>query len=627
MYLKSFIVQMLESIKHRHRLETFSLWGFLIFTAIIYSCGNGEAELYPTPQKSINGVEVVPSFDDAEVEVVESQLIDGETDASTSLSQIGTQSGGVLSVYSDFCETPDPAIDSAFLYRGTLSMPMVAEIHMGLMSISDDPNSPFQPALAERYSVREDGTLYEFILRRDLKFSDGSPLTASDFKWSWERALKMSTGWGQANKVFANIAGAVEVANGTTDDLYGVEVVDDRTLIIRLKREQPGLPALLADPVASVLKQENIEQWPAEWSNNDPSITVPLIFDKSNLPVGAGPFKLSEYAITFSSETCALERNEHYWGQKAYLDGVRYVTGLVPDIGASTKDVTDIRNEAFISGLIDYTNLPSDAENIDDPTVEVQTASSTGFLVFNSALPPLDDVHFRRSLIAASDLSAMLQTEEVTPSTRLLPPSLRTNELIDPIFRYDPESALSEISMSAYASEVSDFEIKFHTVFTSFLMDAYNKLFDQWEELLDLKVLHVDIADIYEFETYLDSLNSGSLQMRQFAVAVNYPDPYSVLSYFVSAFGEGNSSPEFLEVERMLREATEQQDAARLRIQYEMIERHILEQALAMPVFQYETVYRIKHKPWIRGLNMPRYLGSMFKNIWIDESHTQYQQP
>lgn len=614
-------------LKHHYRLEMFYLWGFLISTAILYSCDSGEAELHSTPQESTNGIEVVASFDDAEVEVVESQPTDGDASVSPSLSQIGAQSGGVLSVYSDFCETPDPAIDSAFLYRGTLSMPMVAEIHMGLMSISDDPNSPFQPALAERYSVRENGTIYEFILRQDLKFSDGSPLTASDFKWSWERALKMSTGWGQANKVFANIAGAEEVANGATDDLYGVEVVDDRTLIIRLKREQPGLPALLADPVASVLKQENIKQWTAEWNNNDPSITVPLVFDESNLPVGAGPFKLSEYAITFSNENCALKRNEHYWGQKTYLDGVRYVTGLAPDIGASTKDVTDIRNEAFISGLIDYTNLPSDAENIEYPTVDIQTASSTGFLVFNSALPPLDDVHFRRALIAASDLSAMLQTEEVAPSTRLLPPSLRTNGLIVPNSQYDPELALSEISMSAYASEVSDFEIKFHTVFTTFLMDAYSKLFDQWKELLELKVVHVDIASIYEFETYLDSLNSGSLQMRQFAVAVNYPDPYSVFSYFVSAFGEGNSSPEFLEVERMLKEANEQQDAARLRIQYEMIEQHILEQALAMPVFQYETVYQIKHKPWIRGLNMPRYLGSMFKDIWIDESHTQYPQP
>lgn len=104
-------------LKHRHRLERFSLWGVLISTAIIYSCGNGEAELYPTPQEPINGIEVVASFDDAEPEVVESQLIDGDTGASPSLSQIGTQSRGVLSVYSDFCETPDPAIDSAFLYR------------------------------------------------------------------------------------------------------------------------------------------------------------------------------------------------------------------------------------------------------------------------------------------------------------------------------------------------------------------------------------------------------------------------------------------------------------------------------------------------------------------------------
>ncbi len=113
-----------------------------------------------------------------------------------------------------WCPIHDPAIDSALGLFGIDDVPLVTEIHAGLTSLSDDANALVQLGLADSYGVLENGLLYEFVLRQDLKFSDGSPLTASDVKWSWERALKMSGTAGRARDVFGLIDGASAVIDG-----------------------------------------------------------------------------------------------------------------------------------------------------------------------------------------------------------------------------------------------------------------------------------------------------------------------------------------------------------------------------------------------------------------------------
>ena len=90
------------------------------------------------------------------------------------------------------CPPPDPAIDSAIDRFDFSSPSLVTEIHAGLTRIVEDPTSPFEMELADTYDIDQEGLEYEFVLRNDLKLSDGSPLTSGDFKWSWERALKKS---------------------------------------------------------------------------------------------------------------------------------------------------------------------------------------------------------------------------------------------------------------------------------------------------------------------------------------------------------------------------------------------------------------------------------------------------
>lgn len=216
---------------------------------VVASCGDGEKE---------------PSLKDVGEGDVETVVAPSE--GSPALEHLpDSRSGGTFRypVGSNLI-IPDPVIGFTSSSRS-----LFYEIYSGLTKITDDPSRPVVLDLAERYSAGDDGKGYEFVLRDGLMFSDGSPVTASDFKWSWERALRPVTGSDSALSVLGSISGAVDVADGVTDDLLGVEVVDDRTLKVNLRFPDGDFLAALATPVAYVLSRSNVEKWGIDWAKWD----------------------------------------------------------------------------------------------------------------------------------------------------------------------------------------------------------------------------------------------------------------------------------------------------------------------------------------------------------------------
>lgn len=246
----------------------------------------------------------------------------------------GTTSKRIMALNA-VCTVPDPAIDKSFSRRDFSIRPLVTEIHAGLTKIVEGTETTAEPYLAESMVVRDGGLTYEFRLRQNLRFSDGSPLTASDFKWSWERALRLSVEGSMARAIFGDVVGASAVISGDASELRGVDAIDDRTLTISLITPPTHFPMLLALPAASVLKESNVSSWPLRWDNG-PTVD-PLWprydelyyarsgysdFSNDNLPVGAGPFKLSSYKFFNLNAPCAIVRNDHFHGARPNLDAV-----------------------------------------------------------------------------------------------------------------------------------------------------------------------------------------------------------------------------------------------------------------------------------------------------------------
>ncbi len=598
------------------------VWIVLPSLLLFVACDDGGQSPPQTAASFVDGIATVasPQDDDIDASVI---ATDAEDDVKGN--------GGVMHVEIGF-RGIDPVIDAASAHRDLYNLPLVSEIHAGLMSISRDSVGMAKPELAESFVVRDDGRFYEFRLRKGLKFSDGSRLTASDVKWSWERALKKSTPWGRATDVFGSILGADAVAAGTVDDLIGVEVIDDKTLAVTLTAPRPDFQYLLSDPVASVLKRENVEKWHVSWTNDVFPSSLngtyekysPMPFGEDNMPVGAGPFKLVEYLT--QTEICSIARNEHYWGRPAHLDGVRYISAELYDTETAQEvDLHSISERAFFDERIDFVlvfddradDLLQKSKGTNTYVQSVESAPFTQFLVFNPAHPPFDDHHFRRALMAASNLEEMYAPLPVKWEHRLVPPSILHTLMPVNSLIADLESARSELTLSEYAENVGEHKSTFFTETAGFVIDRLQILFDVWRESLgfDVELRSIDTAELL-----FGLMDYGELPIREISISPLYPSPHAVLGSFVNVFGRSEPSAEFQEVEEMIAEASAEPDAATRSLKYRDIEQHILDQALALPLLVDWFNPEILVQPWVHNFNPPRFPGSAFHGVWFDDT-------
>ncbi len=588
----------------------------------------------PTSSPLLEGVEIVDSLP---------PTAEGETIVEP-LNPMERRRGGVLAVPTTHCPVPDPAIDSESALLSLNFAPMVPEIHAGLTKTVDIPVKPFELELAESYSVSLDGLEYEFILRKDLKFSDSSPLTSSDFKWSWERSLKKSEVGTKARDVFGLIEGAEEVISGETEELTGVIAVDDRTLTVRLTNPRADFPALLADPVASVLKKDNVLSWGIAYTNSGGSeLSIP--FNEHNMPVGAGPFRLVVHWEHSQNGRCAIERNPYYWGEPAFLDGVWYRTDAVQTETTEDGWMTISPDPmAFIDEVTDFEELPrvisvEDADDEEeteavievDDVIEVDGAVDAVahfpprfvFVILNPMAPPFDDIHFRRAASAYSRLTT--RTQIVDADARLITEELTTLQPRAEFLRYDEELAQAELANSKYGDSEEEHQVTVLQSRNLIVTDMEVPSFVEWAQDLNLELTE----DLFGTETLdeFDGRRNNQFHMRIIVVSPSYPDPITVLRTLTSPFGNINRAPEFARLEEMLTTASTELDTVKRHELFLDIEQYVAEQALVIPIEIFPATSNYRHHSWVHDLNPPKYPGSIFHRVWLDDTAPKRELP
>ncbi len=263
------------------------------------------------------------------------------------------------------------------------------------------------PAIAESYDLSSDGLIYTIKLKK-TKWSDGSPLTASDFEYAWKRALDPETASEYAYQLYY-IKGGRDFNAGTgTRDAVAVKALDDETLQVVLEAPTPYFLDLLTFFTYMPTKQTVVEgSKDGKWAT-DP-----------NQVVSNGPFVLSEY---LAGDKLVLAKNQHYWQADAVL--LDRINGFM--IVDETTMLT-----AFESGELDIIDsiLASELPKIQAESDALITKPTIGtyFYAFNTKIKPLDDVLVRKALSLAIDRKAIV--ESVTkageiPATGFTPPGL-----------------------------------------------------------------------------------------------------------------------------------------------------------------------------------------------------------
>ena len=205
---------------------------------------------------------------------------------------------------------PVESIDPAYVQNES-EIAIAKMIFQGL--VMENSKGEVVPCAAGSWQISSDQKTYLFHLRQKIIFHNGKAVTAADFKYSWERVLRLNA---PAAYLFANIQGAAEVLDGQQILVSGIQASDDRTLSVTLIKPQPNFLATLCHPATAVLdRYELVEQGIAYAKPG----TVP---QPALIPSGIGPFRLIEW---IDGQLITLGRNPQYFTKKAALSRVDFL--------------------------------------------------------------------------------------------------------------------------------------------------------------------------------------------------------------------------------------------------------------------------------------------------------------
>ena len=278
----------------------------------------------------------------------------------------------------------------------------------GLITAGPDGRTP-QPAAAARWEISPDALTYTFHLRPEARWSNGDPVTSSDFIASYRRLLTPATAAPKAN-LFDSVKNARAFAAGTVTDFssVGFAAPDPQTLVITLARATPAFLLYVASGPWLPIHPATVAAHGRTWT-------------QPTHHIGNGPFTLAEWR---QQQRIVIKKNPTYRAAaKVRLDEIQFLR----------FDSGDTEERAYRAGQVDVT-MAVPISKIETYTRErpaeiFQTPlAETRYLTFNTRRPPLNDPRVRRALSLAIDrekITALVLRGGQQSALTFLPPSLR----------------------------------------------------------------------------------------------------------------------------------------------------------------------------------------------------------
>ena len=448
----------------------------------------------------------------------------------------------------------------------------------------DDMNG-YMAGTAESWSVSEDGKEYIFNINKNARWSNGEPVTANDFVWSWKRILTASLG-SQYPDMLYYLVGAYEYHNGLTNDFseVGVKAIDQKTLKVNLKNPTPFFLGLLSHystwPVhkETVLKYGDIDDRNGEW-------TRPGNF------VCNGPFQLKSWEL---NNKIVVEKNPYYYDASLVkLNEIHYY----PVSNVMTED------RMFRAGQLHLTStLPSQKCPIyieENPNLRIDPYMGTYFYRINTNHEALKDVRVRKAL--AYSIDRELLVNKVTkcgqiPAYSFTPPGSNGYEPKTQI-PFDPELAKSLLEDAGYSDEnpFPKLEILFNT------NEDHRKIAlaiqQMWQVNLGIEIELVN----QDWKVYLNREMIGDFQISRAGWIGDYEDPNTFLDLMRPNRGNNKTGWENKEYDELVEKANTINNQSE---RYEMLykaEEILIDNMPIIPLYTYVRSYQLS--PDVKGFN------------------------
>lgn len=457
------------------------------------------------------------------------------------------------------------------------------------------------PGAAESWTISEDGLTYTFVLRQDGKWSNGDPVTAKDFHYSFKRMLTPALGADYAYLLHC-IKNARAYNTGELDDFgqVGVKVIDDYTLELTLDHPTPYLLAMQMHQAWYPVHQATIEAHGETAQRGTP-------WTRAGNHVGNGPFRLTEWR---PNEIIQVVRNEHYWDRSnVALDGIDFYP------------IDDLQTEerSFRTGKLQMTSeVPLDkietyrAENPD--VLHIDPYLGVYFYRLNTTREPFNDARVRQALSLATDREAIVSNVlngGERAAYHYVPPGIN-NYTSDRTLSFNPDRARMLLEEAGYPNGegLPPAEILYNT------SENHKRIGEAIQQMWKTHIgVDVELVN-QDWKVYLDTTRSMDYTIARAAWIGDVVDPVNFLEMWLTDGGNNETGYSRPEYDALVRKAYAEPDVATRMGYLKEAEAMVLEDLPIIPIYFYTRKYL--KAPEVKGYE-PNVLGYLrFQEFYLD---------
>ncbi|UJF17891.1 ABC transporter substrate-binding protein [Vibrio sp. SS-MA-C1-2] len=452
--------------------------------------------------------------------------------------------------------------------EGTPESNVIRDLLEGL--VNQDSKGDMVSAVAESW-MNQNNSTFTFKLRKEAKWSNGDPVTADDFIYSFQRGVDPKTASPYAwyfEK--ANIVNASDIVKGLKGkDQLGIKALNPYTLEIKLNKPTPYFIKMLAHTAMKPVHQQTIQQFGDKW-------TSPKHF------VGNGAFVLADWVL---NEKIDLVRNPNYWdNQHTVLNSVTFLP--------IDNQVSEMNR--FLSGEISITNdIPlanyQHLKNKYPDNVVTKGNLCSYYYEFNSQKAPFDNVNVRKALSYAIDrdvIANKIMGQGQKPAYTFTPEIVNgfntTNEDYAQLTQAERVEKAKKLLEQAGFNEENplSFSLLYNT------SDNHKKIAiavqSMWKNSLGAEVQ----LENKEWKSYVESRKSGDFDVTRAGWCGDYNEASSFLSVLQSNNSANTGQYFNAKFEDLLDQATKIQDLNQRGEYYTAAEKILTQDMPVAPIYQ-----------------------------------------
>ncbi|WP_419205891.1 ABC transporter substrate-binding protein [Photobacterium leiognathi] len=437
--------------------------------------------------------------------------------------------------------------------------------------VNQDSKGNLVPGAAKSWET-EDYKTWTFHIRDDAKWSNGDPVTAEDFVYTWRRLADPKTASPYASYIqMTTMANAEDIIAGKkAPETLGVEAIDSKTLKVTLDKPVSYFASMLVHTSMKPVNQKVVEKFGDEWT-------------KVGNYVSNGAFKLDTWVV---NERIVLARNENYWDNKNTV--INQVTFLPIENQVAAMN-------RFLAGELDMTyEMPNEhfkrLQKEYSQDVKVTPYLCSYYYEFNMTRKPFDDANVRKALSYAIDrdvLAKFIVGKGETPAYNFTP--LATNGLDVEMPEYSKLDQKQRLAKAKELLKAAGYDqnnpLKFNLLYNT--SENHKKIAvaisSMWKKGLGVTA----VLENQEWKSYLDAKRQGNFDISRAGWCGDYNEASTFLAIMRSDHSQNYPKYSSAAYDKAIDDAVLAKTDAERAADYKDAEAKLAEDMPIMPIYHY----------------------------------------